>query len=259
MQRSFTCTMCNGLENRMPIFDSFHGTLELVCWKSTRWVEANWRKLLFKWWPVICPLFVWLNRRTRLGWRWRQAAAQRSLVCRRQAMNNREYSIWYVYIVPQLASCWTSVTARCVCVNVSKRQEPANNVQWLRNTRIGTLLPKSCSSIYYSSVFVFKYSFKLNGRHEFVCHLQTVVKPTNCVSRGTAMRYTYFACMCKDLLERWMCVWSGSSSVSAAAPGGPLLAQYSMDTEAVEFVNKTSQYRWIDIRFQLHCYTVTFV
>lgn len=37
--------VCTGLENRMSIFDSFHGTLELGCWKSSIWAgscQVHW-------------------------------------------------------------------------------------------------------------------------------------------------------------------------------------------------------------------------
>lgn len=55
--------VCSGLENRMSIFDSFHGTLELVCWKSGIW-------------PASCQVVgavvgsggAWLGGMGRLGW-----------------------------------------------------------------------------------------------------------------------------------------------------------------------------------------------
>lgn len=55
--------VCSGLENRMSIFDSFHGTLELVCWKSGIW-------------PASCQVVgaaagsgcAWLGGMGRMGW-----------------------------------------------------------------------------------------------------------------------------------------------------------------------------------------------
>lgn len=55
--------VCRGLENRMSIFDSFHGTLELVCWKSAIWAASC---------QVVGAVAggegAWLGEVARLGW-----------------------------------------------------------------------------------------------------------------------------------------------------------------------------------------------
>lgn len=50
--------VCSGLENRMSIFDSFHGTLELVCWKSGIWAAGSW----------LGSGSAWLGEVAGLGW-----------------------------------------------------------------------------------------------------------------------------------------------------------------------------------------------